>query len=76
MNHRHHLFCLGAAAVAITLLLLAGTSNLAVVGISAALLICPIVMGVVMWLLMRSSPQQRNGHEQLPSAHHVTAGER
>ena len=74
MNHRHHRICLGAAAVAIALLLLAGSSNLAVVGISAALLVCPIVMGGVMWLLMRSAPQQRKDRELLPPAQHANAG--
>ena len=61
MNHRHHLICLGAAAVAITLLLLSGGSNLTIVGISAALLVCPIVMGVVMWLLMRPAHDHSRG---------------
>ncbi|MEP7114812.1 MAG: hypothetical protein ABI862_16205 [Ilumatobacteraceae bacterium] len=76
MNHRHHLICLGAAVLAITLLLLAGSSNLAVVGISAVLLVSPILMGGVMWLLMRPSPQQRTDRQQLPSAHHVNAARR
>ena len=53
MSHRHHLICLTAAAGLVLWVLLAGSGGLAVAGLSLALLICPLVMGVVMWLLMR-----------------------
>lgn len=76
MNHRHHLVCFVAAAVAIGLLLVSGGSNLPIVGISAALLICPIVMGVVMWLLMRPGTTQSVNESQRPPVDHVAAGGR
>lgn len=53
MNHRNHLVpCLIAAAVAIVLLTTIGTNPLAA-GLGVAFLLCPIVMGTVIWLLMR-----------------------
>lgn len=54
--HRHHLVCIAAAAGIAVWLLLAGNGGLAVAGVSLALLVCPLVMGVVMWLLMRQPP--------------------
>ncbi len=76
MNHRHHLICLAAGAVAITLLLFGGGSNLTIVGFSAVLLVCPIVMGVVMWLLMRPTAPRASEREELPDPHRVNAGGR
>ena len=53
MNHRNHLVpCLIAAAVAIVLLTTIGTNPVGA-GLGVAFLLCPIVMGTVMWLLMR-----------------------
>lgn len=53
MNHRSHLVpCLIAVAVALVLLTTIGTNPLAA-GLGVAFLLCPIVMGTVMWLLMR-----------------------
>ena len=60
MSHRHHLVCLAAAAGLFVWFLVAGSGSTALAGVSLALLICPLVMGVVMWLLMRqprSAPQ-------------------
>ena len=58
MNHRNHLVpCLIAAVVAIVLLTTIRTNPLAA-GLGVAFLLCPIVMGTVMWLLMR----QPKGH--------------
>jgi len=53
MNHRNHLIpCLIAAAVAIVLFTTIGTNPIGA-GLGVAFLLCPIVMGTVMWLLMR-----------------------
>jgi glucose dehydrogenase len=76
VNHRHHLICLAAAAVAIGMLLVSGGSNLPIVGISAALLICPIVMGVVMWLLMRPDTTKTPDEIGRTTADHLHAGGR
>jgi hypothetical protein len=70
MNHRHHTILLVAAAGLAVSFLVVGNGGLALVGVGLALLICPLVMGVVMWLLMRqpqSAPHQsetelRNDH--------------
>ena len=61
MSRRHHLICVFASAGLAMWLLVAGNGGLALAGVSLALLICPLVMGVVMWLLMRqpqSHPRQ------------------
>jgi glucose dehydrogenase len=76
VNHRHHLVCLAAAAVAIGLLVVSGGSNLPIVGISAALFICPIVMGVVMWLLMRPAPTPTSNQSQSVPADDLKVGGR
>lgn len=73
---RHHLVCLAMAAVAIGLLLVSGGSNLPIVGISAALLICPIVMGVVMWLLMRPDTSTVPDEIERTTTDHVHTGGR
>jgi hypothetical protein len=76
MSHRHHLICLTAAAGLVLWVLLAGSGGLAVAGLSLALLICPLVMGAVMWMLMRqpqakSNPGNTDLHEE-----HLSAGRR
>jgi hypothetical protein len=66
MSRRHHLICLTAAAGLVLWVLLAGSGGLAVAGLSLALLVCPLVMGGVMWMLMRrpqSAPLQRATNE-------------
>lgn len=53
MNHRNHLIpCVLAVIVAVALFSAAGANPLAA-GVGLAFLVCPIVMGIVMWLLMR-----------------------
>ena len=53
MNHRIHLIpCVLALIAAVALFSAAGGNPLAA-GVGLAFLVCPIVMGVVMWLLMR-----------------------
>lgn len=76
MNHRHHLICVVAAVGLGVWFLVAGNGGAALAGVSLALLICPLVMGAVMWLLMRqpkSAPTQTDhvGHDE-----HVSAGPR
>lgn len=63
MNHRNHLVpCLIAAAVAIVLFTTIGTNPLAA-GLGVAFLLCPIVMGTVMWLLMRQQKPTTNDRQ-------------
>jgi hypothetical protein len=76
MSRRHHLICVAAAVGLAVWFLVAGSGGAAVAGVSLALLLCPLVMGVVMWLVMRQpqSPGQqtdRDAHEE-----HVSAGPR
>lgn len=73
MSHRHHVICLFAAVGLALWFLVAGNGGIALAGVSLALLICPLVMGVVMWLLMRqpqSSPHPREAesHDDHPPA--------
>ena len=63
MNHRNHLVpCLIAAVVAIVLLTTIRTNPLAA-GLGVAFLLCPIVMGTVMWLLMRQPKPTTTDHQ-------------
>ncbi len=76
MSHRHHLICLAAAVGLVVWFLMAGNGGLALAGVSLALLICPLVMGAVMWMLMRQpqatpNPSKTDLHEE-----HVSAGSR
>ena len=73
MSHRHHLICVAAAVSLGLWFLVAGNGGAALAGASLALLICPLVMGAVMWMLMRqpkSAPPQIDhvGHEDRISA--------
>jgi uncharacterized protein (DUF2062 family) len=64
MNHRNHLVpCLIAAVVAIVLLTTIRTNPLAA-GLGVAFLLCPIVMGTVMWLLMRQPKPTTTDRQQ------------
>lgn len=74
MSYRHHLMFAVAGLGA--WLLVAGDGGVAFAGVSLALLICPLVMGGVMWLLMRqpqSTPHQTEGE---PHDEHATAARR
>ena len=78
MNHRHHLICVVAAVGLAVWFLVAGNGGAALAGVSLALLICPLVMGAVMWMLMRqpksaSAPPQT---EHLTHDEHISAGPR
>ena len=55
MNDRHRLVLVVTAVGLAVWFLVAGSGSLALAGVSLALLICPLVMGVVMWLLMRQT---------------------
>ncbi|MDO8390405.1 MAG: hypothetical protein Q7V57_07935 [Actinomycetota bacterium] len=67
MNHRRHLLCLLPAIALAAALLLFGGGNATFAGVGLALLLCPLVMGTVMWLLMR---QPSTG---APVGHHVSS---
>lgn len=75
MKHRNHLICLLPALVLAVWLIFGGGST-ALTGVGLVLLICPITMGVVMWLLMRQT--QATKPAQSPSDQHdqITAGGR
>jgi hypothetical protein len=68
-NRKHLVPCILATVVAITLFATVGSNPLAA-GVGLAFLICPIVMGTVMWLLMRqpktSIPVDRQSQHDLP----------
>lgn len=71
MNHRKHMIpCVLAILVAITLFATVGANPLAV-GVGLAFLLCPIVMGTVMWLLMRQPSRSiQSGDDLVHRAHH------
>lgn len=76
MSRRHHLVCLFAAVGLGVWFLVAGSSGVALAGVSLALLICPLVMGGVMWLLMRQPPSTPHHTEGEPRDEHATAARR
>jgi hypothetical protein len=76
MSHRHHLICVFAAVGLVVWLLVAGNGGLALAGVSLALLLCPLVMGVVMWLLMRQPRSAQHQGEAELYDDHATAGRR
>jgi hypothetical protein len=76
MSHRHHLICVFAAVGLAVWFLVAGNGGLALTGVSLALLICPLVMGVVMWLLMRQPPSAPHQSDAEPHDDHATAARR
>lgn len=57
MNHRRHLLCLVPIGLAAVLFLVSGGSAM-LAGVGLALVLCPLVMGTVMWLLMRQQPSK------------------
>ncbi|HQZ34727.1 MAG TPA: hypothetical protein PK020_09880 [Ilumatobacteraceae bacterium] len=74
MNHRHHLICVFAAVGLGVWFLVAGNGGLAFAGVGLALLICPLVMGAVMWLLMRQSQTNPQRSEAKPLDDHASTG--
>ena len=53
MSHRHHRICVVAAIGLGAWLVVAGGSGRTFAGPGLALVLCPLVMGLVMWLLVR-----------------------
>ncbi|MBI5088579.1 MAG: hypothetical protein HZB15_06890 [Actinobacteria bacterium] len=76
MNHRHHLICVVAAVGLAVWFLVAGNGGAALAGVSLALLLCPLVMGVVMWLLMRQPQSAPHQGQSGPHDEHASAGPR
>lgn len=61
-HHNHMIPCVIIAVVAIAVLTLSGSAPLGA-GIGLTLLLCPLLMGTVMWLLMRQpSGPTHDGH--------------
>ncbi len=76
MSHRHHLVYAVAAMGLAVWLLATGGGGAALAGVNLALLICPLVMGFVMWLLMRQPPATGRQSETEPHDDHAPAGQR
>ncbi|MBI4936410.1 MAG: hypothetical protein HY828_21230 [Actinobacteria bacterium] len=76
MSHRHHLICVFAAVGLAAWFLVAGNGGAALAGVSLALLICPMVMGIVMWLLMRQPNSAPQHAKNVPHEEHAPAGPR
>lgn len=76
MNRRHHLICVVAAVGLAVWFFVAGSGGAALAGVSLALLLCPLVMGVVMWLLMRQPQSVSPQTEGDPHEEHASAGPR
>lgn len=76
MSHRRHLICVLVAVGLALWFLVGGNGGLALAGVSLALLLCPLVMGAVMWLLMRQpqTPPQQGRSD--PLEEHASAGPR
>lgn len=76
MNHRHHLIGVVAAVGLAVWFFVAGNGGAALAGVSLALLICPLVMSIVMWLLMRQPKSARGQAEHACHAEQISAGPR
>lgn len=75
-HHRHHLICVFAAVGLGVWLLVAGSGGAALAGVSLALLMCPLVMGAVMWMLMREPKSAPKGNEHVGHDEPVSAAPR
>lgn len=65
MKHRQHMILCGIAVLGAVMLFARGGASPLAAGFGFALLLCPIVMGTVMWLLMRQT-----NNPSAPSVHH------
>lgn len=72
MNHRRHLLCLVPIGLAAVLFLVGGGSAM-FAGVGLALVLCPLVMGTVMWLLMRQ-PSTTAGADHRVRHDHASTG--
>jgi hypothetical protein len=75
MKHRNHLICLLPAIVLAAWLIIGNPGSAALTGLGLVVLICPITMGVVMWMLMRQPDHGTppRSHEQDQPRDRVTA---
>lgn len=71
MNRRQHMILGGVAILVAFMLLARGGSSPLAAGFGFALLLCPIVMGTVMWLLMRQTndPSSSGAHHEVDETH-------
>lgn len=78
MKHRNHMLLGGIAILVAVMLFARGGAGPLAAGFGFALLLCPIVMGTVMWLLMRQQKGQTTPTER-PRAdieEHASTGRR
>jgi len=69
MNHRHHSLVMISVGAVVMMMLLVTGANATAIGVGLAFLVCPIVMGTVMWLLMRpAAPRPEQRPRQLSSS--------
>lgn len=71
MNRRQHMILGGVAILVAFMLLARGGSSPLAAGFGFALLLCPIVMGTVMWLLMRQ-PKPTDTDRRMDDTHEPT----
>lgn len=79
MKHRQHMIVCGIAILIAVMLLSRGGASPFAAGIGLAFLLCPLVMGTVMWLLMRkpASANSPTEHHEINEAHdHVASSGR
>lgn len=85
MKHRDHMILCGIAILVAVMLFARGGAGPLAAGFGFALLLCPIVMGAVMWLLMRqpknsSSPSVQHdipeSHDHAANGHAASSGRR
>ena len=84
MKHRDHMILCGIAILVAVMLFARGGASPLAAGFGFALLLCPIVMGTVMWLLMRQpkNSSSRREQQEIPESHddaahnHVESGGR
>ena len=71
MRHRDHMILGGIAILVAVMLFARGGAGPVAAGFGFALLLCPIVMGTVMWLLMRQ-PKPTDTDRRTDDTHEPT----